>query len=334
MKFVVLMQNVTPYHSSAPGAAYVDLSGNFVAKAPGAFPCVRTRQMPAIVGLAEGEFRRVHLPIMPANSLRHELRAGILEAILDAFRGKYTLSPRAYASAWCGNASGTPEGITATFAEIAAIQRHPFLGLFGGGPRMIEGKLMVDNAWAWTGEALDLMPPEAHEWINTGRLTEIVWKRRMDPITQASEDAAEIIEGGAEAITEWSVRANLKPAKGKKNEEEAAESDEERGLRAFNAHEVVIPGARFTWTIGTKRPLTDQQLGAVLWGIQQMHGRHLGGMSALGYGKVAIKNVLIDGESVWEGEAIQHGAIDAFIEALDGITPDDFETFAAAQGEK
>ena len=331
MKIVVLMQNTTPYHSSAPGAAYVDLNGNFVSKTPGSFPCVRTRQMPVMASRGEGEVRRLYLPIMPANSLRHDLRAGILGAILDAFRGKYTLSPRAYAAAWCGNASGTPEGVTATFQEIATIQAHPFLGLFGGGPRMIEGKLMVDNAWGWTGETMDLAPPQAHEWTNTGRLTEVVWKRRLDPIAQAGEDAVEIIDGGAEAITEWSAKANLKPAKGKKGEEDA-EADEERGLRAFNAHEVVIPGVRFTWVIGTKRALTNQQLGAVLWGIQQMHGRHLGGMSSLGYGKIAIKDVLLDGESLWKGEAIEHTAIDAFIEALDVMTAAAFEAFAS-QGE-
>lgn len=334
MKIVVLMQNTTPYHSSTPGVAYVDLNGNFTAKAPGAFPCLRTRQMPVMASRAEGEIKRLYLPIMPANSLRHELRAAILSEILDVFRGKHTLSARAYAAAWCGNASGTPEGVTATFQEIASIQAHPFLGLFGGGPRMIEGKLMVDNAWAWTGEALDLMPHEAHEWINTGRLTEILWKRRMDPLAQAAEEAAEAIEGGAEAITEWSVKANIKPAKGKKGEEQAAESDDDRGLRAFNAHEVVIPGARFTWTIGAKRPPTDQQLGAVLWGIQQMHGRHLGGMSALGYGKIAIKGVLLDGETIWQGESIDHPAIDIFLETLDDMAAEPFEAFAAAQGEK
>ena len=47
MKIEVVFLNVTPYHSSQPGAARVNLDGQFVSGKAG-FPCIRTRQMPVI----------------------------------------------------------------------------------------------------------------------------------------------------------------------------------------------------------------------------------------------------------------------------------------------
>lgn len=319
----VLLKTLTPYHSSAPGADYVSLDGKFGRKGPGMFPCVRTRAMPVIVRGEDASTKRVYVPIMPANSLRHVIRANILSDIIDAFRDKYTLSADAYAAAWCGNASGNPEGIAATFAEISAVQMHPFLGLFGGGPRMIEGKISVDNAWAWPQDAATMASAYA-DYTNPSQVTDIVWKRRVDPIAKIGEDNVQVIANGVMEVTQWCARALEK-------KEEGAEEEKSRGLQAFNAHEVVIPGVYFAWAIDFKRKPTQQQLAAVLWAIQKMNGMHIGGGSALGYGKVEVADVMLDGNSIWAG-GIDERYTDPWIECLDNIEPAAFESFAKKEG--
>jgi CRISPR type IV-associated protein Csf2 len=168
----LVFTNVTPFHSSAPGGARVTLEGQFVGERQG-FPCTRTRFMPVMGGAdGDGVPTPVYVPLMPANTLRHVLREALLTPIMEHFRGRYTLSTGSYAAAHAGNASGNPDGVTATYDEIVSVRQHPFLGLFGGGPRMVEGRLRVDAAWPITRVTLPYLG-ELEEHAVRGHLTNV-----------------------------------------------------------------------------------------------------------------------------------------------------------------
>ena len=264
---------------------------------------------------------------MPANSLRHELREAMLEPIFDELRGKHSLTIGAYAAAKSGNASGSPDGVAASFDERMAISQHPFLGVFAGGPRMIEGKLKVDAAYPILADTLGLLGDGYEGLAASGKITNVEFKRRVDPIVSIAPEDAPLITDAESAITAWSNDAAGPEA----GDEEDGGS---RGLRAFNAHEVVIPGVHWLWRISLRNP-TEAQRGLLLLAIEALNGRHFGGSSSLAYGQIQIKSVSVDGNEVWDGgglidDDIVTTACGAWAEAIDTISPTDFEAFASS----
>ena len=374
MKLNVIFRTVTPYHSSQPGISRVDLNGNFISNGQG-FPCIRTRHSSFLIPTDE-KWDRQWRPIMPANSLRHALRERIAQRYFDAFRGKCTLSLGAYAAILSGNATGNPDGAPAPFTVIQKTRNHPFLGLFGGGPRMIEGKLIVDQAIPIVSSLLGYIPDAPQELAlpDSVRLTEIVFKRRVDPVMKLDENQIDLIAGLPESMDAWfnsyyapssgvkqektakkddesASAVNSKETKAAKKNKESKETKEDkeineqeetkennesgRGLMAFNAHEVVIPGVPWMWKVHAKAPLTPAQIGALLDGVSQLHGTRLGGMSALGYGQIEIMSITLDSTEYWDAQShtLQDNAaeyLNTWIESIDE-TPEAFEKFISGE---
>ena len=320
----VVMTNTTPYHSSQPGESRCDINGRFVQM--GGFPCIRTMHMPFVCdpsvafdddeggdGIASSRW----LPVMPANSLRNSLRRALFGLVMDRMAGDHTISTGAYAAALCGNASGTPDGIAANYAETLAVRNHVLLGLFGGGPRMIEGRLRVSDAKPIVADLEPLLPPGLQPFMVRGRLTAVRFGRRNDPLAIDPVSAADVVAGGAESVTAWLA------------ESAGDREDSPRGLRSFSAHEYVMPGVRWSWSIFLDRP-TDEQLGAVLIAISAQEKMLHGGMSRIGYGEMRIDQVLVDGVDALRWGSMKEKIISG-MRAIDAITPDELESFAASQ---
>ncbi|EPO5509172.1 type IV CRISPR-associated protein Csf2 [Pseudomonas aeruginosa] len=338
MKIEVILQNLTPFHSSVPGDSRVDLQGRWASEG---FPCIRTRTMRfARIGTDNDEDAPTVgvVPIVPANTLRHTLRSRMLNQILDQIRGKATLSIGAYTALSAGSASGNPDGVKATFAEIKTTAQHPFLGLWGGGPRMTEGKIKVDSAYAITQDYLPLLGPYEELATNSkNRLLEVAFTRRVDPVLGQPLDQ-ELIVGGAAAITEYSnQQANIRRNKKLKGGESAADEERQaRGLNSFAAHEYVIPGVNWLWRISVRNP-TDAQRGMILNALQELHGEQVGGMSRLEYGRFHIKSILVDGSPAWDGQTLdstnEHVAswLSSLADSLDEIEAGSIEAFAKSE---
>ena len=342
MKIQVILRNLSPIFSAAPGATTISIEG--VIGAPAGLPFVRARTMtvPAIRG---DEVRPVQLPIVPGNTMRNLLRRTILdEIILPALEGKTSLSVGAYAAAYAGNASGNPEGVPATFDEVMTVRNHVFLGLFGGGPRMQQGRLSVDSLYPIHPDACRIIADGFEDRFVTGRILDIVWQRRVDPIRKITEaEQASVIQGGTAAVTQWvvnSLKASMEAAekrKGKKAPEQAETDQSEaaepkaRGLTAMNAHEVVIPGVDWLLRLDLDNP-TREQVGLVLLGLSLMQKKTIAGGHAKGYGKFRIEEITLDGDSVWDGSGYTAtpnvlAAIDAATAAVDNLKGEDFEKF-------
>lgn len=332
----ISLTNTTPYHSSQPGDARVYLDGALTYSRArkgreSDFPCIRTRHLPIIASGEDGESlpKRVEVPIMPANSMRHTIRALVLAPVIDAMRGKASMSVGAYAAMWSGNASGNPAGTTAPIDHILWCQRHPVVGLFGGGPQMIEGRLRVGSAIPIVVATTGIIGPGFEDRLLPAvtRLTSVNFTRRVDPVTTLDEGDLALIENPIEAITAWSAQF----ARGSESEDDG-EAASARGLRAFSAHESVIPGVRWAWSIGSARSLTSAQLGAVLDAISRLGTTRVGGMSRIGYGEIRVDSIRLDGEEIWDGRALIDSprvseALTAWADAIDTIKAADFERF-------
>lgn len=334
MKIEVILTNTTPYHSSSTVSRRVNLEGKTPKGNESDFPCTCTRTMPVIVDMEDGEPRREYAYIMPANSMRHALREAILSLIMDKFRGKYTLPVGAYVAAHAGSSSGNPDGVMSTYDEMRAVSRHAFLGLFGGGPRMIEGRLQVGNAVSMTKDTAAIVA-DREEFITSihkNDLMAVSFNRRVDPVSCMSVDDEDLVENAVESLTRWSDDV----ASRTRNKNNDDDKDNTRGINSFSAHEWVIPGVNWSWEIGTRSSTTKEQIGAILSGLQGIHGANLGGMSRLDYGKVKIRSIRIDGQEVWSGSDfvetdLVFEAMDAWNEGIESMTADDFILFAESR---
>lgn len=212
---------------------------------------------------------------------------------------------------------------------------------------MIEGKLVVDQAIPIISGLQFYLPDAPMDLaLPQGGLTEVIFRRRVDPVLKLTEERMELIEGVPDSVDEWfqtyySKSPLVKQSKPKTNEASAGdeeessagagEDDSDRGLTAFNAHEVVVPGVPWLWHIDSKAELTQAQIGALLDGIAQLHGARLGGMSALGYGKIELISISLEGKELWDAQsATLHDEagdyLEAWLEAIDA-TPERFEKF-------
>lgn len=345
MQIEVIIRNITPIFSAAPGKSRISLDGTINPPGDRHPPLTRARSMKVVADTGDGVAKAVSLPIVPGNTMRNLLRRTMLREVIEpALQEKQAqLTIGAYTTAYAGSSSGNPDGVPSTFDEIVLMRAHPFLGLFGGGPRMLEGRLMVDSLYPIHQNSERIIGTDYINDSIKGSITEIVWTRRNDPILQMSsaEDAA-IIEGGVKSANDWitDLLDSSKARKGKasKKEEASAEGDDDnaRGLRAFNAHEVVIGGVKWLWRLNVDRP-TDAQVGMILLALNKLPNQRIAGGHSKDYGRFVIEGVTLDGQSVWTPTGISSADteryFDALAQSLDDMTSTEFEKFAASAKE-
>ncbi len=342
MEISVVLRNTTPVFSAAPGASTITIDGK-INPADGGYPFTRARTMNIIADKGDGVLKAIPVPVVPGNTMRNLLRRIMLKSVIEkALAPVGRLSINAYSAAYAGSATGNPDGVPSSFDETVAHRNHLFIGLFGGGPRMLEGRLKVNALYPIHRDAMRVMGEGFEDRMVQGDITDIVWVRRCDPIRQlGNDDDVTIIEGGAEAANTWIAdlwaKTTANKAKRKKGgdvpEEDAAKTP--RGLQAFNAHEVVIPGVNWLWRVTLDQP-TDAQVGLVLQAISKLPEFRIAGGHAKDYGAVEIEDVLLNGASVWAAGTLTDDVseyLDQMVEATDSISTADFELFAASAKE-
>lgn len=345
MQIEIVIRNITPIFSAAPGSQRIALDGTLNPPANVTdFPLTRTRSMRVVAESGDSASKAVSIPVVPGNTMRSLLRRTMLKDVIEPALCEKSaqLSIGAYVTAYAGNSSGNPDGVPSSFDEVVKMRAHPFLGLFGGGPRMLQGRLMIDSLYPIHQSALRII---GSDYINdsiNGPITDFIWARRTDPVLQmGSAEDADVIVDGTQAANDWITNvlgASKKKAKaGKKTDDSAEESDDNaRGLKAFNAHEVVIPGVKWLWRINVDRP-TDAQVGLILLAINKLTSQRIAGGHAKDYGRFVIDSVSLDGQDAWTATGVSGDVAeryyDAIAEALDTMSAAEFEQFAASAKE-
>lgn len=341
MQIVVKLRNTSPIYSAAPGAATVSIDGVFNPPG-GGFPVVRARKTTVLAPTPDDTgVRKAYLPIVPGNTMRNLLRRIMLkETIEPALLGKSnTLSIGAYVTAYAGNATGNPDGVPSSFDEIATMRQHPFIGLFGGGPRMLRGRLSADNLYPIHQDALRIIGEDYLDEAASDRITDLVWQVRKDPVEALTDTQdTQVITSGSEAANAW-IQAALaastqkKAGKAKDTDESEDEGTQARGIKAMNAHEVVVPGVSWLWRVSIDRP-TEAQAGLVLASLSKLNHWPVAGGNSKGYGKVELEGISVNGQCVWSAGQFDDSVMpyfDALADALGSMDASEFETFAASQ---
>ena len=248
-----ILKLTSPLHIASPGKRYVDLETLRISTERGT-PITPTTQYP--VALTEDDYlstdfaaegrshRSFEVPVFPANDMRGRLRRIAAEDVFEALKGRgETISLEVYHGMTCGAVTGQPaKGLTFEVATKSGV--HPFLGLFGGGPRLVRSALQVSPLWPITQKTIKAgLVPERYdsEKVGTDWLTRAIFYRRVDDALEFyNGNASLIINGYSDAIAQW-----IKDVARQKRDGEKEASRSSKQIRTFAALEYVIAGTRF-----------------------------------------------------------------------------------------
>lgn len=317
MKIDIISKNIAPLHHAVPESARYDTkNGKIVGETANAAPLVRTRHMPVYVG-----DKMVRLPIFSANGIAGRLRRKAAYRVLDAMRenakGSQVVRPTIHSMS-CGSPSSSPN-MKVTLDDIEAANADAFLGLFGGGPRMLRKKFSVGDMIPIDSSTLEhgMVPMRFQDLANSPKYfhgcgcdgyTYVICFTKVDDITRfTNANMPDYMENYEEEARKWiesieSSQAERKQDKEKKKDKDvkvAKDDKDEKSkkviLGAQNAIEVVVPGVNFYTSIDIRPHATEASIGLLIHAIKDFTSEKLGGWLRSDFGKMAYR-ISVEGE--------------------------------------
>jgi len=250
--------------------------------ATGGFPLTETCKQARFI-----DGKRVNLPVIPANTLRGSLRraaARLIERSLIA-RGQ-VLSMAAFQGLEAGAVHGHPDGGDPTISQYRTESNDPYMGLFGGGPRMQSSRFALGDAIAQTREVNHDVEtlPTARECVDYRFI------RRTDNALGIGGE--ELIESVTESASAWQTLFRTSAAE--KSEAKASDEGVLRGLNALTAVEFIIPGVSLHADGYFSPTATPAQIGLWLLAILELcRDNQIGAAGRYDFGRFVAEIVLI-----------------------------------------
>jgi CRISPR type IV-associated protein Csf2 len=325
------------------------------AKSRRGFPLTVTRTTTFNLGVdaaSEGHSAFVaEIPVIPASTLRGRLRRLAADVVIDAIG---PVSARLYHILRMGAATGDTIGKQVTNDIILGQRENPILGLFGGGPNLIAGRLGGADALPYIGALREAgivndHPAQDLPLSAVRDLIAVAPVIRKDDLADAADPVKQTrqVIDYATARTEMleAIAANTKQkdldtlrreidkldragnddeARAKRAElrEREAEDQERSSNRHISFIEYVAPNTDFSLDFVLNDP-TDAQLGLFVRALEAfIADGYTGGKSELGWGRFAARNLRLDAgenqEPIFSGAKLASGPIVArALKALD-----------------
>ena len=290
------LRNLSPLHISSPESARLSLADmkSVYAESKEHLPLKMTQKLSVLA--PAGGTRQV--PVIAANNIMGRLRRHGAKIVCDVLKARgERIKVGTYMALQCGAVNGIPDGRDVTFAEYAEARANPYIGLFGGGPRMMRRYVRTFNAVPYTDataamfgrtlhplfdEALHKAPTESY------RLTQCWIMSRNDDLRDLVNvaQASEVIESFESALA--ARQAAIIDAAAKDREQ----GDPRHGTRSFTALEFVIPGIYFP--VCFELDVTEAQLGLFLMALDSFcASERLGGHVRNGFGAFSFTDVIV-----------------------------------------
>ncbi|MDO8728576.1 MAG: type IV CRISPR-associated protein Csf2 [bacterium] len=233
--------------------------------------------------------------VIAANNIAGRLRrqgAQILVNVLREKNQKITL--QTYSAITCGAVTGKPDSRDLTFAEYKEVSSHPYVGLFGGGPRMLRRRMRVLDAVpvmdSLRSSGFSVGHPRGVGKATSGmNISRGAAFRRGDDVSALLD--VDRMEG---VVTDFEVQFNARQRL--IIEDQLAKDAEEKGSRnstkAWSAFEFVDPGVDFDFTVELT-DVTDAQIGLFLLSLDGLAKTSIGGQTRNGLGRIRLNDVAI-----------------------------------------
>lgn len=326
-------------------------------------------QMQKPIITPEGRF---YMPYFPANDLRGRLRRKAAKRIADAFKAKGTpVSVDLYLGLTCGASSGNPEN-DKTVEEVVRANENVYMGVFGGGTRMLRSGFRLQDLDVVSQTAIDagIVPAHVGDQMEGGfipmeykdgqrtpirdgfKLMHTYGILRVDSILRAvgMDEMIDVIEGGKEAITAYQLsvlneRADGKAAKALAKETGvAAEKVARNRVENMQSFRAVAPGTPFYFRMDMVDSLTPAQTGLLILCLRDLFEEGaFGGYERLGLGKVTVRQMKLthDGEALplfedATGLKLSAKALELTVlaeESINALTCEEMKLFFSSKGE-
>ena len=358
-----ILNLTAPLHVATPGERYVTLDTLYVThKKPDeqteytgimvttVYPVAVTEEDKLEVGLpiptkdrtgeTKKDYRSPEVLVFPANDLRGRLRRLAAELIFDNLQARgQKISLETYHGMTCGAVTGQPTpGLDFDLAIKSGV--HPFLGLFGGGPRLVRSSLQISPAWAITSSTLraGVIPNryESDRVIDDGYLLKPLFFRRVDDALEFYSGTTSLtVRNYSESVAKW-----LKDERAQSADGDTGTTRSKLRIRTFSAVQYVVPGTRFYVDLRIDTSRTGlASLGLLIHALARLATKQsIGGWVRNGFGRFETSlylvlpdagrlPVLVKQQGVYTPNAtgLIADALDAWAEAESRITVEELE---------
>lgn len=347
------LKTLSPLHIASPGNMRLNTDTMQVVPGDsGGVPCTGVQKL--AVYTTAGDI--AHVPVIAANNVMGRLRRHAASKVLDVLAAKgQRVTIQTYSALTCGAVTGKPDGRDVTFDEYRESRAHPYIGLFGGGPRMMRRYVRGFNAvpaMEATRCMFDRVKHPNLDWEAIGikvdarkLLGRWIFNRNDDlrDLVNMAQAAASIESFEAQIIE----RQSLILADRKSNDDGEGKASSRHSTKTFSAFEFVVPGVVFP--VSFELDVSKAQLGLFLLALDSFAKiERLGGHARNGLGQFSLSDVVAQND---EGEVIASGlfhesrlqqtqefvadCLAAWAEAAEGINGADLDRlFAPPPAEK
>jgi len=302
-----ILKTLTPLHIAAPGAFRLNPETGYVEYASSSnermAPCTGIQKIKVNTGTGI-----ISLPVIAANNINGALRRHVASIVLKSIRAHgRKVSLQAFSSLVCGAATSAPDKRDLSITEYRKSSSEPYMGLMGGGPRMLARRAWLHNAEPLCQESINHLERFAHPRASahlqdTNKLTMAWHFRHNDDLMDLAnvELQEECIENYESAIQERQAAIMEEKAKGDRSK---------ISTFAFSSFEFVIPGTLFGLLFEPE--VNEAQLGLYLLALDSFAANErLGGHARNGFGAFSLKDVVMTDESGKEVKIFENGRLD------------------------
>ena len=281
------------------------------------------------------------IPYFPANDLRGRLRrkaAAIVMEALTANNGP-KIPVALYAGLNTGAISAKPDAKGVTIEEAHRANKHVYMGLFGGGARLLRSSYTVSDAIPMVKqtETAGIVPKDFGPYAHTPLPETIGWHLldtrhilRVDDVMRVLRPAEleRFVEDAMVTIPAYqeSIFANRKDRKDSKENKDTPEAEVKKtDVGNMVTVQSVIPGTDLYVRVDMADTLTPAQIGLMLCSLESLiNEQALGGWIRTGFGKFDARHFDLnhDGEKTEIFEVAENGqcrlssATQPFIDAM------------------
>lgn len=292
-----MLRTSTPLHISSGLEGFFNPTTGFATtnkSAPNSsVPCNLVQQMTYV---APGtEFGQASVPVIMANNIMGRLRRRAAGHVFEVLKAKgEQILPTTYSALMCGAASGNPDSEEPSFDQLREATEHPYLGLFGGGPKLYRRNVHGFNAVPHTSISKIAFANIRHPFFDeTIHAVPAAMERNLTRtvIVNRNDDLRELVdlEGASKVIGDFEDKIRERQAAiftGKTSGDSARVS-----TRSFTGLQYVIPNVVFPLCF--ELDVTTAQLGLFLLALEDFSTREeLGGYGRNGFGRFVLNDVV------------------------------------------
>lgn len=331
----------SPLHCAAPGEFGINENGYVVPGKTGR-PCTATMHQRI---LADGV--RDSIPYFPANDLRGRLRRKAAALVMESLAAMGLKVPVDLYAGLCSGASGARPENDLTIEEAVRASRHIYMGLFGGGTRLLRSGFSIQDVVPIVGSTVRAgMVPEGigdyaekplpastrgdedtQSRTDGWKLTDVRHFLRVDDATRVlrPEEITAYVENAPDSIIALQKTVLENRQARKESAEDGASDVKKSDVGNMQSLQSIIPGTELYVRIDLADAMTPAQVGLMLCSLVALvNEQGLGGWVRTGFGRFDAEHftLTIEGEEVAIFERSQKGdyqlaeALSPYVEAM------------------